>query len=84
MAHLTHCEYCNGHVLDASWHPECRIAHLENLLAEIKKDIERDGRLSTDIQTMVKAENWVTWEAFHRKSLEIEQLRQPGSSRFGA
>ena len=76
MAYLGNCQYCRGQILSGQWHPECRIAHLENILYELRMlvSVKRDADLETlfdrliEITIILNQENWPSKAEFDKES----------------
>lgn len=73
MAYLTSCIYCNGQVLDQSFHPECRIAYLEDLLYRIQ--CNRSWRSMGLLDSLTKelvSQNFRPWKEFEKKQNKLK------------
>ncbi len=71
MAHLSWCIYCKGSVLNSSWHPECRIAYLEDLLLKIKNT----SKICDELKAIVDNENLSSWADFEKARQREEQRK---------
>ena len=71
MARISECTYCGQTTTNAEWHPECRIAHLEDLIARIQeylKSLSGTGRqLPNNLQEEIEKERVKTFVEFEKQ-----------------
>ena len=76
MAHVQQCKYCLRSVVNSPWHPECRLAKLEDLLFRIKERLESGHTkpVSNTLRQEILAETF-------RSKAEIDIVRQNAEQR---
>lgn len=73
MAHIQTCKYCPENVVNSSWHPECRLAKLEDLLYRTREQLDESGHLSPTIMVEILAETFRSEEESEREHEDVEQ-----------
>ena len=70
MVYLTNCIYCNGSILNARWHDECRVAKLEDFLNQIQKNLKKIRGLPKELREEIQKGSFGTWEQFQKNRID--------------
>ncbi|HEY4496233.1 MAG TPA: hypothetical protein VJC04_02650 [Candidatus Paceibacterota bacterium] len=69
------CKYCGGNVINCPWHPECRLAKLEDLLYRIREQLDNQGKLSPTIAIEILGETFRSKEEIEREYKKVKQKK---------
>ncbi|TSC84428.1 MAG: hypothetical protein G01um101417_234 [Parcubacteria group bacterium Gr01-1014_17] len=74
MAHISECIYCGQAIINAEWHPECRLAHFEDLIARIQIHLRGSPvqPLPSDLQEEIRTEPARTFAVFEKMRQQRE------------
>lgn len=77
MAYVNDCTYCGQMIANAAWHTECRLEHLEDLVARIQEHLKHASQpLPDDLQKEINAEQVTTKEEFKKRRKNKENRKQ--------
>jgi len=72
MAYVSTCPYCGTNTLSAPWHPECRIAKLEDILNQIQKHLKKNQELPKELRKEILEEGFGTLKQFLKSKKDQE------------
>ncbi|TSC67544.1 MAG: hypothetical protein CEO19_167 [Parcubacteria group bacterium Gr01-1014_73] len=75
MAHIQECRYCSGGVVNSPWHPECRLAKLEDLLYRVRLEMCHVNGVSRSLKQEVLNETFRSKEGIEQERSEADQRR---------
>ncbi len=73
MAKIGSCRYCPAQTVDSEWCPECRIAHLENIIFKIQGVLKKSRRVPAKLAQDIADEQVRSWKEFQGEKAQASK-----------